>query len=534
MSVYEDAESALLPGTYWVESTRLLAGEYPGDPDPYHAEQRVRSLLGLGIDYFLDLTWPDELPPYDAWLPSPYARGVERPVVYSRRPIRDHGLPRDPLQMVEILDELDEALAGQHRVYVHCRAGIGRTGTVIGCHLARRLGSGSAALAALDQLWRSAGRTRAWPRTPETDEQVGYVRDWREARGELAPPGGTPHDNPGAPASGAPLPALPGEAPLAPVSAADRLQDRYRGQLFGLAIGDALGMPVQLRRPGTFTPIGDLIGGGPFDLPRGAWTDDTALALVLADSLVERQAFDARDQVQRYQRWQRDGYRSSTGQCIGISATTARALAQAQWSGNPFAGPHDPAKAEKEPLVRAGIAAAWALAEPEKAVALGAEAARITHQAPIALDACRFYAALVVGALRGDARERLLQPDYAPVPGLGERRPLRREVAALVAGGWRRAVADGKPPGGPTAVDGLTVVLWALEQGAAFRPAVLAAVNLGGDADTYGALVGQLAGALYGYASLPPHWRSGVARADLLAATADTLLAGTLDRIANG
>ena len=99
---------------------------------------------------------------------------------------------------------------------------------------------------------------------------------------------------------------------------------------------------TQFRTPGTFTPVGDLLGGGPFDLPRGGWSDDTAMALCLADSLLERDGFDARDQVERYRRWQREGYLSATGQCLGITASTARALAMAQWRRRLFSGSHDP------------------------------------------------------------------------------------------------------------------------------------------------------------------------------------------------
>ena len=525
--------AAPLPGTYWVEEGTLLAGAYPGHVDPALASARLGLLLELGIDWFIDLTWPGELPAYDALLPSPYARGSRQPVAYSRRPIRDHSLPASPAQMLEILDEIDAALAGGRRLYVHCRAGIGRTGTVIGCLLARRGGDGRSALAELERLWRAAGRDRDFPRTPETEPQVEYVRGWRENRPAPAARGASRALEPaGVAAEAGPV----GEPPE--LLLAQRMQDRYRGLLLGLALGDALGAPAQHRRSGTFPPIGDLVGGGPYDLPRGAWTDDTALPLLLADSLLATGHFDARDFVQRCQRWQREGYLSSTGQCLGITATTARSLAQAQWSGNPFAGPHDPARAEKEPLLRAGVAVAFALADPEEAIELAAEVARPTHQAPVALDACRYYAALLIGALQGEPRSRLLGPHFTPVPGLWERRPLKPEVAAIAAGGWRieSGAAAGQPGegGGGTALDGLVVTVRALARGSGYRDTVLTAVNLGGDADTNGALVGQLAGARYGARGLPPHWLDGLVAADLVTRSADRLLEAALQRIAGG
>ena len=539
MSASVAPAAAPLPGTYWVDTGTLLAGAYPGHVDPALASARLGLLLELGVDWFIDLTWPGELPAYDVLLPSAYARGLRPPVAYSRRPIRDHGLPAAPAQMLEILDEIDAALAGGHRLYVHCRAGIGRTGTVIGCLLARRGGDGRRALVELDRMWCAAGRDRDWPRTPETEPQLEYVRDWREGLALPSARGAAPAD--GAVAAGSKARAASEAGAGAEISElvlADRMQDRYRGLLLGLALGDALGAPAQHRRAGSFPPVGDLIGGGPYDLPRGAWTDDTALPLLLADSLLATGRFDARDFVQRCQRWQREGYLSSTGQCLGITATTARALAQAQWRGKPFAGSHDPARAEKEPLLRAGVAVAFALADPAEAIALAAEVARPTHQAPVALDACRYYAALLIGALQGEPKTRLLEPNYTPVPGLWERRPLKREVAAIAAGSWRtEAGVTGNQPGdggGGTALDGLVVTLRALARGTGYRDTVLPAVNLGEDADTNGALAGQLAGALYGARGLPPHWLGGLVAADLVTRSADRLLEAALQRIAAG
>ena len=93
-------------------------------------------------------------------------------------------------------------------------------------------------------------------------------------------------------------------------------RDRFRGCLLGLAAGDALGTTLEFKRPGTFQSIDDMIGGGPFNLEPGQWTDDTSMALCLAASLIERGGFDAMDQMQRYVRWCREGYLSSTGSCL--------------------------------------------------------------------------------------------------------------------------------------------------------------------------------------------------------------------------
>src|SRR5512139_1539298 len=124
-----------LENTYWVEPGRLLAGEYPAAGPEQAARARIRKLLDAGIGCFIDLTEPGELEPYERWLPGPYGRDA---VAYVRKPIPDHSLPARPEQTREILDEIDAALGEGRTVYLHCRAGIGRTNLVAGCWLARR------------------------------------------------------------------------------------------------------------------------------------------------------------------------------------------------------------------------------------------------------------------------------------------------------------------------------------------------------------------------------------------------------------
>ncbi|MBS1199791.1 MAG: ADP-ribosylation/Crystallin [Proteobacteria bacterium] len=492
-----------LENAYWVEPGRLLAGEYPAAGPEQVARARIRKLLDAGIGCFLDLTEPGELESYERWLPGPYGRDA---VAYLRKPIPDHSLPARPEHTREILDEIDAALAEGRSVYVHCRAGIGRTNLVVGCWLARRGHVGEAALTRLNELWQSGGRAATWPTVPETAAQVDYVRAWREGP-------------------------EPPAAPAGEVATTPTLTDRYRGLLLGLAAGDACGQAVAHRRAGTFTPLGDMIGGGPFDLPRGAWSDKTAMALCLAESLAETGGVDATDQVGRYLCWQREGHLSSTGQCVGISAETARALAQAQWTGNPMAGSFDPLRPRKEPLARVGPAVALLLPEPEEAIEAAVDATRVTHQAPVTLDAVRYLAALLVGALQGVPRHELARPLYSPVEGYWVRHRLKPEIEAVARGSW----AEKAPPriyGGGQAAEALEAALWAFNRARSFRDAVLAAANLGGDADVTAAVAGQLAGAHFGAAGIPAAWRGSIAGRDRIVALADQLLARALSRLA--
>ena len=492
-----------LPNSYWVEQGRLLGGEYPGTASRADTLDRLRRLLAAGVTFFLDLTEPGELTPYEQLLPHESRAGQPR-VLYARKPIPDHSIPASPELMVEILDYLDRALSAGHCVYVHCRAGVGRTGTVLGCYLVHRGMSPDKALEYLNERWRANERSQAWPSTPETSLQIDYVRNWR--------------------ASG------PGAEPDADVAAARNLRDRFRGALVGLAVGDALGAAIQHRKPGTFTPVSDLLGGGPFELPRGAWTDDTAMALCLAESLVETGGFDPVDQVECYQRWQREGYLTSTGECVGITASVSRALATARWSGKAFAGSHDPNQLDKEPLSRVAPTVLYFLAEPVEAIHYAAEAARTTQQSPVVLDACRYLAALLVGALRGVSRQDLLAPRYSPVPGFWEERGLKEPVDAIAQGSYRRK-AQADLDGGGNILQTLEAVLWALEHSGTFREGALLAVNLGLDADVTGAVYGQVAGALYGLGGIPANWRAALLKRDEIEACADRLLASALQRM---
>ena len=337
-----------LPNTYWVIPGQVLAGEYPAAPDRGETRVRLARLIDAGVGCFVDLTHPDELPPYHADLPLR--------VEYLRKPIADHGIPADPRHMAEILECLREALSARQVVYLHCRAGIGRTGTVAGCLLVERGLGGDAALAELNRLWQGSARSAQWPLVPETDEQGDYVRAWTPrvfASEQEADPLLDP----------------------ATLAAARGLRERFLGALLGLAIGDAVAAATQYKRQGKFTPVGDLLGGGPFDLPRGAWSDDTAMALCLAESLLEREGFDARDQVARYRRWQLHGHLSATGHCLGITAGTARSLARSQWRRQVFSGSHDPDSLAPESLSRVAPAVMYFFGDRKAAIQSAGEAA---------------------------------------------------------------------------------------------------------------------------------------------------------------
>lgn len=310
-------------------------------------------------------------------------------------------------------------------------------------------------------------------------------------------------------------------APGPPAQAITRL-DRYRGALFGLAVGDALGTTLEFSPPGSFTPIEDMVGGGPFHLEPGQWTDDTSMALCLAESLVECRGFDPVDQLRRYVRWWRQGHPSSNGRCFDIGTTVSAALQRFERTGEPWCGPSDPQTAGNGSIMRlAPVAMAFA-GDPAAAIEQAAESSRTTHQAPEAIDGCRYLAALLVGALAGEPRERLLSEAYEPAPGLWRARPLAPGIAEVAAGSFKRR----NPPtirGTGHVVRSLEAALWALHRSRSFEEGALLAVNLGDDADTTGAVYGQLAGAFYGEQGIPPRWLGRIAQQALISSLADRL-----------
>lgn len=299
--------------------------------------------------------------------------------------------------------------------------------------------------------------------------------------------------------------------------------ERYRGCLLGLAVGDALGTTLEFRSPGTFSPITDMVGGGPFDLQPGQWTDDTSMALCLAESLITCRGFDPVDQLTRYCRWYREGHLSSTGRCFDIGNATRRALERFERTREPYPGSPDPNAAGNGSLMRLAPIALFYARNPSEAIEKAAMSSRTTHGAVEAVDACRYLAALLVGSLQGESKETLLADHYSPVPGLGQEAPLSPRLAQVAAGSYRWK----DPPaicGTGYVVQSLEAALWAFHLSTSFQEGALLAVNLGDDADTTGTVYGQLAGAFYGAGAIPEGWRSKLAHWELIESYADQLL----------
>jgi len=167
-----------IPESYWVLPGQFLVGEYPGHFDNEKARGRIDTFLEAGFNTFIDLTSLDELPPYEPIL-------KEQALIYSmeiqhlRFSIGDFGLPTHT-GMISTLNAIDSALSAGRKVYVHCRAGVGRTGTAVGCYLVRHGKTGQQALHQIAEWWQDVPKSKRFTRSPETDEQVQFILDWKE------------------------------------------------------------------------------------------------------------------------------------------------------------------------------------------------------------------------------------------------------------------------------------------------------------------------------------------------------------------
>lgn len=271
-------------------------------------------------------------------------------------------------------------------------------------------------------------------------------------------------------------------------------EDQATGILLGLAVGDAVGTTVEFKQRGTFPEVQDMVGGGPFGLEVGQWTDDTSMALCLGDSLIARAGWSAEDCMNRFVNWRDYGYNSCTGTCFDIGITTSLALDRYLSTGDPYAGSTDPKSSGNGGIMRlapAVIAAGSQMA----ARRLSVDQSRTTH----ASDECLEYVSLFC--------DLLWTADTTAV----EKAPSADTVSDEISSSGY-------------VVHTFEAAVWSVRSTETFRDAILKAANLGDDADTVAAVTGQIAGRIYGASGIPKPWLDKLAWRDQLFKMADDLL----------
>ena len=391
-----------------------------------------------------------------------------RHMAWRHWPIQDYLVPDGAFEMAwpARSAQLRSLLACGGRVLIHCKGGLGRAGTIAGRLLVEGGMAPVKAIAAVravrrgaienfaQEQWVGAGRTEPLP-TPDTG---------REAA-----------------------------------------RDRALGALLGLAVGDAVGAALEFSRKPRFALLDDMIGGGPHELRRGEWTDDTAMALALADSLLHDPKLNIADLMQRFVDWHERGTYSCTGDCFDIGMATHAALDRFRRNGDPLAGSTADQASGNGALMRLSPVAIRHWRDPAEMLRVAALQTRTTHGSPATLRAALSFAGMLADAIGGVALPEVLASQNADIEG-----------------GWR-GLNRGSIEGSGYVVRSLQAAVWAVARSMDFRSAILLAANLGDDADTTAAIAGQLAGAVYGTSGIPAKWLAALAWRDRLEETAARL-----------
>jgi ADP-ribosyl-[dinitrogen reductase] hydrolase len=462
----------------------------PGKTDPLAMTGGWNRDLALDLDAVRDwgatavvtLVEPKELDLLK--VPSLGEEVERRHMVWVHLPIVDVSAPDERFESswVSAGEGLRSILRQGFDVVVHCRGGLGRAGT-IAARLLAELG-----VAPKDAV-RQVRHVR--PGAIETLAQEDFVCRAR------------------------PIPEQ------APPTSLDAIRGRAAGSLLGLAVGDAVGTTLEFRSRDTYEPLRDMIGGGPFRLNAGEWTDDTAMALAIAESLLQNPELDEFDLLDRFVRWHTTGEYSCTGRCFDIGNTISQALRRFRGTRERFPGSTDLQSAGNGSLMRLAPIAVRFWNKRNSLQDAAARQSRTTHGAPEAVDACVLFAEVLADAIEGKPRSEVLRSRTGEYAG---------DIGRIAAGCWRGNPRQDIPSSGYVA-HSLEAAFWCVASTADFGSAVLRAANLGGDADTTAAIAGQLAGALYGLEGIPARWRHRLAWGQRIEATATSLFTKSLGHV---
>lgn len=423
----------------------------------------LNAIRDWGASAVVTLLQPDELEKLK--VPNLGEEVRRRHMDWLHLPISDYSVPFPAFEKewVEAGEGLRARLRDGADILLHCKGGLGRAGLLAACLLVELGTRPAQAVMAVRKARKGA---------IETDEQLNYVLQTKPIR------------------------------ECKPATTRKAIEDRQRGAMLGLAIGDAVGTTLEFWPRDDDAPrVTDMIGGGPFQLKSGQWTDDTSMALMLAYSLQDYPELDEKDLLRRFVSWWKRGDYSCTGTCFDIGNTTRQALQLFIDTGETQSGPSGEYDAGNGSLMRLAPVAIRYWNDAEKRRDVAARQSRTTHGAPEAVDACILFADILADAIAGKPRSQVLRPRQGSYAG---------NIQAIAEGSWR-----GKPRheirGSGYVVHCLEAALWSVSRTATFRDAVLLAANFREDADTTAAVTGQLAGAIYGQSGIPKEWQERLA-----------------------
>ncbi len=294
-----------------------------------------------------------------------------------------------------------------------------------------------------------------------------------------------------------------------------RDKNRFLGCLLGLAVGDAVGAPLEFFRRGTFPPVTGMTEGGKMQISKGEYTDDTAMALCLAESLTTKGGFDPQDQMEQYGQWVLAGKFSSRPNAFGFGQTFMTAWMKYRSTGNPYAGCIRPKRPGNGCIMRLAPVPMFFFPEEDRTVFYSGESSKTTHGMPESIYASRLFGRMLHKALAGRPKDEILfgNPCEPEAPEI---------VAQIAQGGYRNKGEDDIES---TFFAGkcLEAALWCFHNTDNFKDAILKAANLGGDADSTAAVCGQVAGAHYGFDNIPACWVQSLKKMETIMDMADRL-----------
>ena len=302
----------------------------------------------------------------------------------------------------------------------------------------------------------------------------------------------------------------------------ENIKNKSIGCFIGLAIGDALGTTLEFKHRDTTKKITDIVGGGPFELKAGEWTDDTSMALCLAISIIKK-GFDLKEQMDNYFKWYREGYLSSNGRCFDIGITVRQALQQYSENKKPLAGKTDEYSAGNGSLMRiAPIPIAYRYNDGEvekfnKLIEYAKLSSMTTHGEQRCIEACIAYSIILNKAINNKSKEDILtfneeEKSYLHHP----------DILKVINGSYKIKNRDQIESSG-FVIDTLEAALWAFYNTDNFRDSIILSANLARDADTIAAICGQLSGAFYSLENIPEEWIEKIKYKDKIIGIANEL-----------
>ena len=298
--------------------------------------------------------------------------------------------------------------------------------------------------------------------------------------------------------------------------------------MVGLATGDAYGCTYEFKKPGSFVASKEIVGDGPHNLKAGMWTDDTSMALCLAESIIKTDGFDPIDQMQLYVKWYKNGYMSCKNNCFDIGNTILKALEHFIQTGKTAENLTGTYNAGNGSIMRLAPVPLFYADNLEETAAMSAASSKTTHGNILAVDACRLLGIIIASIIQGKSKDEVLSDTLEPAPGYWRKYPMADEIAQIHNGSYKESTSI---CGSGYVVKSLEAALWAFYSSDTFEQGCRMAVNLGDDTDTTAAVYGQIAGAYYGIEAIPENWKSKVFHLNLIESMADTIHQRYQDRI---